>query len=46
MEKEILFDLLNNLEVHDVRHINMEWYDGGYLKHFEYHQIKENKEDK
>lgn len=46
MEKEILFDVLNNLEVDDIRHLKMEWYDDGYLKAFEYHQIKENKEDK
>ena len=46
MEKEVLFDVLNNLEVDNIRHLKMEWYDDCYLKAFEYHQIKENKEDK
>lgn len=46
MDKEVLFDVLNNMEVDNIRHVKMEGYDDDYLKAFEYHQIKANKEDK
>ncbi|MBQ9314926.1 MAG: hypothetical protein IJ220_08090 [Clostridia bacterium] len=46
MDKEVLFDILNNMKVDNIRHVKMEWYDEEYLKVFEYHQIKTNKEDK
>ena len=40
-------EIIDNLEIDDIRHVKkIEWYDGDYLKAFEYHQIKANKEDK
>lgn len=39
-------EVLDNMEIDDIRHVKIEWYDGDYLKVFEYHQIKANKEDK
>ncbi len=39
-------EVLDNMEIDDIRHVKIEWYDGDYLKAFEYHQIKANKEDK
>lgn len=39
-------EIIDSLEIDDIRHVKIEWYDGDYLKAFEYHQIKANKEDK
>lgn len=39
-------EVLDNMEIDYIRHVKIEWYDGDYLKAFEYHQIKANKEDK
>lgn len=38
-------EVLDNMETDDIRHVKIEWYDGDYLKSFEYHQIKTNKEE-
>ena len=46
MDKDDLIDTLNTLAIDDIRHIKIEYYDGDYLKVFEYHQIKANKEEK
>ncbi len=46
MDRDDFIDTLNTLAVDDIRHIKIEWYDEDYLKAFEYHQIKANKEDK
>ncbi len=46
MDKEDFKSVLDYIEADDIRHIKLEWYDGDYLKAFEYHQIKSNKEDK
>lgn len=45
MDSFNLKKVLDNMEIDDIRHVNIEWYDGDYLKTFEYHQIKDNKED-
>ena len=39
-------EVLDNMEIDDIRHVKIEWYSGDYLKAFEYHKIKANKEDK
>ncbi len=46
MDRDVLIDVLNNLDADDIRHVTLEYYDGDYLKRFEYHQIKANKEVK
>ena len=46
MENEVLLNILEDLDVDDVRHLKLEWYEGKYLKCLEYHQIKSLKEDK
>lgn len=46
MDRDNLIDTLNTFEIDDIRHIKIEYYDEDYLKVFEYHQIKANKEDK
>ena len=38
-------EIIDSIEIDDIRHVKIEWYDRDYLKAFEYHQIKANKED-
>lgn len=38
-------EVLDNMDIDDIRHVTIEWHDGDYLKTFEYHQIKTNKEE-
>lgn len=40
-------EVLDNMEIDDIRHVKIEWYDGDYYlkKAFEYHEIKTNKEE-
>lgn len=46
MDKEDFKYVLDYINTDDIRHIKLEWYDDNYLKAFEYHQVKANKEDK
>lgn len=46
MDSSNFKEVLDNMEIDDIRHVKIEWYYGDYLKAFEYHQIKANKEDK
>ena len=38
-------EVLDNMEIDDIRYVKIEWHDGKHLNTFEYHQIKANKED-
>lgn len=48
MKYTSLQDILEDLRIDDIRFIEIKWYDNGFLKSFEYHQIKadKNKQEK
>lgn len=40
MDRDVLIDILNNLDADNIAHVTIEYYQDDNLKRFEYHQIK------
>lgn len=38
-------EIIDSLEIDDIRHLELEWKSGEYRKKIEYHQIKVSKEE-